>query len=144
MQKKVSTLKLNWTVRKTKKEEPLHYLDFTIAGKSFKKQLGIEKEDYVSPLGYGPKTYQKEVYQELTLIKPSITKSKNVMIYVCPTCGDIGCGAVTAQISQEKELIVWSNFAYENNYEPPNYDWYKETPTFYFNKKEYFDLFEEK
>jgi hypothetical protein len=65
--------------------------------------------------------------QTLTLL-PAVTKSKpnrpgreyfdlatgRVMIYVCPDCGDIGCGAITAAILDLGTKIVWRDFAYES------------------------------
>jgi hypothetical protein len=38
------------------------------------------------------------------------------MIYVCPECGDIGCGAITAVIKDYGSSIVWSDFGYETDY----------------------------
>lgn len=38
------------------------------------------------------------------------------MLYVCPECGDIGCGAITVNILDLGDRIVWRDFAYETNY----------------------------
>jgi hypothetical protein len=35
------------------------------------------------------------------------------MLYVCPECGDIDCGAVTANIQDLGDRIVWKDFGYE-------------------------------
>ena len=32
-------------------------------------------------------------------------------IYVCPICGDLECGAITARIEREADEIVWRDFA---------------------------------
>ena len=38
--------------------------------------------------------------------------------YVCIQCGDLGCGAVTAVVKVDERQVVWSEFGYQNNYEP--------------------------
>ena len=42
-----------------------------------------------------------------------------VVIYICPECGDIGCGAYSVQIRSVSGEIIWEEFAYENGYEEP-------------------------
>ncbi|QHE95607.1 hypothetical protein ACKUFS_26620 [Pseudomonas cannabina] len=42
-----------------------------------------------------------------------------VAIYICPECGDIGCGAYSVQIRSFGSEIIWEEFAYENGYEEP-------------------------
>lgn len=34
-------------------------------------------------------------------------------LYVCPECGDLGCGALTCEASRVGEKIVWSKFGFE-------------------------------
>lgn len=38
-------------------------------------------------------------------------------LYICAECGDVGCGAVTAEIEVLEEQVVWRRFGYENSYE---------------------------
>ncbi|MPQ71041.1 MULTISPECIES: hypothetical protein [unclassified Pseudomonas] len=40
-----------------------------------------------------------------------------VLIYICPECGDIGCGAYSVLIRKSSTGIVWEAFAYETGYE---------------------------
>ncbi|MNJ39498.1 hypothetical protein D3C77_343730 [compost metagenome] len=40
-----------------------------------------------------------------------------VLIYICPECGDIGCGAYSVQIHKSRAGIIWEGFAYETGYE---------------------------
>lgn len=35
------------------------------------------------------------------------------MLYVCPECGDIQCGAMTVEITKTGNTYTWQNFAYE-------------------------------
>ena len=39
-----------------------------------------------------------------------------VAVYVCPECGDSGCGAFTLRITMTPGLVKWTHWAYENNY----------------------------
>ncbi|WP_091240688.1 hypothetical protein [Aquimonas voraii] len=47
------------------------------------------------------------------------TASGRVLLYICPECGDIGCGAYAARISEGPFGYMWESFAYENGYEEP-------------------------
>lgn len=40
-----------------------------------------------------------------------------VLLYICPECGDIACGAYAARITVADEAIEWSDFAFVNGYE---------------------------
>jgi len=46
--------------------------------------------------------------------------SGRVLLYVCPECGDIGCGAYSVRIEKTDNVYVWGDFAYENGYEEPH------------------------
>ncbi|MVT50074.1 hypothetical protein GPL17_06175 [Bradyrhizobium yuanmingense] len=43
-----------------------------------------------------------------------VGESNRVAMYVCPECGDLGCGAITARVSRSDDVVRWSDFAYEN------------------------------
>ncbi|AXQ48886.1 hypothetical protein ACLPJF_05960 [Pseudomonas vlassakiae] len=47
------------------------------------------------------------------------TRSNRVIIYICPECGDIECGAYSVHIRSSGDEIIWEEFAYENGYEEP-------------------------
>ena len=53
------------------------------------------------------------------LRKPADLPSGRCSLFVCPECGDIGCGAITVRITRAGDTFVWSDFAYENDYENP-------------------------
>ncbi|QVW26707.1 hypothetical protein KJF94_14715 [Pseudomonas hormoni] len=42
-----------------------------------------------------------------------------VLLYLCPECGDIGCGAYSVQTQESDEHFIRDLFAYENGYEEP-------------------------
>ena len=57
--------------------------------------------------------------KQLLLLEPPETKSGRALLYLCPECGDIGCGAYGCVIRREDDSYWWSDFAYENGYEQP-------------------------
>ena len=50
---------------------------------------------------------------------PAETEDGRVLLYVCPECGDIGCGAYAVKVRAIQGIVEWSEFAYVNGYEPP-------------------------
>lgn len=47
------------------------------------------------------------------------TENGRVLLYICPECGDIGCGAYAVRISRTAHGYEWKEFAYENGHEEP-------------------------
>ncbi|MBW7968820.1 hypothetical protein [Bradyrhizobium sp. BR 10289] len=44
-------------------------------------------------------------------------RGHRVALFVCPECGDLACGAITARVSHEEARVQWSDFAYENGHD---------------------------
>jgi len=40
------------------------------------------------------------------------------VLFGCPECGDFACGAITVFVSRDENSVRWSDFAYENGFEP--------------------------
>lgn len=47
------------------------------------------------------------------------TESGRILLYLCPECGDIGCGSYSVHVRQNDDCFTWESFAYENGYEEP-------------------------
>ncbi|MBB1287421.1 hypothetical protein HRH25_23810 [Flavisolibacter sp. BT320] len=92
----------------------VHYQDIMIDGQSLLDILEKGGEDLVAPFGkvYIP-AYAEKVMRIFQLREVSDLDDKRVMFYVCPECGDIGCGAITGKIVEEGDKIIWFDFAYE-------------------------------
>lgn len=67
--------------------------------------------------------------------------TEKILLYVCADCGDLGCGALTAQISFSENSVVWSDFAYENASE--TFEKYPNIGPFEFDKASYMNALEE-
>jgi hypothetical protein len=67
--------------------------------------------------------------------------TEKILLYVCADCGDLGCGALTAQITFTENSVVWSDFAYENASE--TLENYPEIGPFEFEKASYMNAFDE-
>lgn len=96
--------------------------DFLIDGKSLLQTL-VKTDgghsDFMSCLVSGfPKANQKALAKLLCKASPD-TERGGVLLYICPECGDIGCGAYTACIRKTDGGFVWENFAFENGREEP-------------------------
>lgn len=112
------SLQLQQAIRKgAHNKTEREYLDFVVSGRSLKCILGIENGDYATLIGYGVKReYDKQILSIFRLKEKSYLTSGRVMIYVCPECGDIDCGAITAVILDLGSIIVWKDFGYETGY----------------------------
>jgi hypothetical protein len=94
------------------------YLDFVISGQSLIDILGVNNLDLITPLGLDLFShYEKELTEIIATKRRSNLESGRVMLYICPECGDIDCGAITTQIEVSENKIIWKDFAYENGYE---------------------------
>ena len=112
------------------------FLDFVIDGQSLTE---LVHSDYVSALGWGDIEEQKKAILRLLLSAPSDLPNNRRSILVCPECGDIGCGALTAVIEEADGAIIWRDFGYENNYDDDSLDLerYKHLDSFAFDKHNY-------
>ncbi len=48
--------------------------------------------------------------------RPSELPDGRIHLYVCPVCGDLGCGAVTATVDRTPRTVVWRDFGWDVNY----------------------------
>ena len=113
------------------------YSDFYVSGIRLLDFLGWQDADYITPLGWGPAKYQADAVAELLQSrKPSLSTGRT-QLYVCPECGDIGCGAVTTRIERVGDLIVWGNFDFENDSEEPRLSEFVKIAPIYFEAAPY-------
>jgi hypothetical protein len=60
-------------------------------------------------------------------------------LYVCPECGDLGCGALTCDVRCVGDKIMWSRFGFENDYDDAMSDFisYDTIGPFEFDARQY-------
>jgi len=99
------------------------YLEIEVDGKPlvqhFAGRLGAHPSQ-LSPLGWRTAAAEhraKIVAHFLTEI-PSELESGRVPVLVCEMCGDVGCGAFAVRVDLEDGFVRWSDWAFENGYEP--------------------------
>jgi len=90
------------------------YLDYVIDGRLLSERIA---GDFVTSLGWGDAAEQARAVRRLLLDEPADVPNDRRSLYVCPECGDLGCGALSAVIENVNNQIVWRDFGYQNDYE---------------------------
>ncbi|MDD1531420.1 hypothetical protein C7U92_29690 [Bradyrhizobium sp. WBOS7] len=92
--------------------------DFVVNGQSLFAVTGAASFDLAGCLSVPQREpelslrFNDELAQRLTAVP--IGGSYRVALYVCPECGDLACGAITALVSRSDGVVHWSEFAHEN------------------------------
>ena len=73
--------------------------------------------DLASCLGWFVPEENAKAVRRLLLEEPADLPNDRRSLYVCPECGDLGCGAVSVVIEAAGDQIIWRDFGFENNYE---------------------------
>jgi hypothetical protein len=105
------------------------YLDFIVDGESLGVKLASIlgganlPADRVPVLVLDwPIGFPAEDYGRLAGELPASLPDGRVPLYICPECGDLGCGGVTAVVERTADTVVWREFGYQNDYEPFDQD----------------------
>ena len=90
------------------------FVDFIVDGRPLLFQLS--DLDAVSPLASDvpPAIFTEQVRSLLLEADPPLPDGRYV-IYGCPECADLACGAVTAIIQQDGEDYIWRDFAWQTD-----------------------------
>jgi hypothetical protein len=91
--------------------------DFVIDGQSLLERLG--GGDVMGALGvWEPEIEAAIGLRLLGQAAPDLPPDR-VALYVCPECGDLSCGAITASVRREDDRVIWRDFAWERDWEAP-------------------------
>jgi len=82
------------------------------------KHAGVHS-DFLGCFARGWDKLNAHSKKQLLLLASPEMESGRSLIYVCPECADVGCGAYGCKIKKEDGFYVWESFAYENGYEDP-------------------------
>jgi hypothetical protein len=96
--------------------------DFLIDGISLLDLLVKASDGHSDFLGCFARGWDRlnEISESDLLVKSKVQQqSGRVLLYLCPECGDIACGAFGAKVSKVDGHYIWQDFAYENSYEKP-------------------------
>jgi hypothetical protein len=129
------------TIGEQKKKNERTYFDFIVSGQSLRTILNADNQGLISPFGWGNNDYELEIIKEFRGQKIPQIPSKRLMIYVCADCGDIGCGAITADLEINDDKVIWKNFGYEDNSSEIDFNSFKDIPPFEFKRADYFEKF---
>ena len=91
--------------------------DYVIDGKSLAGLLEVGERDLVGRLDRDDWQSNAESVRVLSGEAPPELPEDRVMLFVCPECGDLGCGAITAALGRKGDTFTWSDFAHENSYD---------------------------
>ena len=91
--------------------------DYIIDGKSLAGLLDTADRDLVGRLDRDDRRWNAGGVRVLTGDQQADYGENRVMLFVCPECGDLGCGAITAALRCHGGTFTWADFAYENNYD---------------------------
>jgi hypothetical protein len=94
------------------------YADFVVDGVPLGPRMR-QVQDVIGRLGWGTMRSRQEALAVLLLEGDADLQSNRRAVYVCAECGDLACGAVTAVIERHGDEIVWRDFKYETEIDPP-------------------------
>lgn len=129
----MNKLQLKWKKRKGGiGQSERDFLDFVINDVFLSEKFG----DVVSGIGCFRQSESEKTIRRILLEEPADFPNNRRSLYICPECGDLGCGAVSIIIEQRENKIIWRDFGYENNYSNDIME-YEKIGSFIFDKKEY-------
>lgn len=130
----VSTLKLEWKRREGGGQTRRDFLDFIVDDQPLSELVG----DQISCLGWLVPEETAKAIGRLLLNEAADLSNNRRTLYICPECGDIGCGAVSLVIERIGDNIIWRDFGYENNYDGILHtEGFKEVGPFTFDSTDY-------
>jgi hypothetical protein len=134
---------VNKIVTVTAKKDEIAYLEIEVDGKPLAQHfVGRQGEhpSQISPLGWSSSSrdHRYKVVHQFLAQTQSELNSGRVPVLVCEECGDIACGAISVRILRESDRIVWTDWFYENGYEPGySLEWPIKPGDFVFNVDAY-------
>src|SRR5689334_19545610 len=95
------------TVKNQVRKHERSYVDFIVSGRALSEVFQTKESDMISMLGWWVNTdYEKRAIKEFLKQEPSEFETGRTIIYGCSECGDIGCGAITAEILDGGDKII--------------------------------------
>ncbi|HSH59172.1 MAG TPA: hypothetical protein VK988_05920 [Acidimicrobiales bacterium] len=99
------------------KKAERRFADLVVDAKPLYRVVRAEGFDYISAIWLDDPDIARLAVRRLLGDQPPDAPGGRVAMYVCPECGDLGCGAVTAQVNRTEDNVEWSAWGLQNNYE---------------------------
>lgn len=99
---------------------PVMYLDFTIDGDPLFSRLQAHVGGGLDFAGVIQDSWPIEsvaAIERLLGEAPGGLPDGRLSLYTCPECGDLGCGAVTARLNLEDDVVTWQHLGWQADYE---------------------------
>lgn len=91
--------------------------DFVVGGRSLFEAVGGAEQDLCGVLDCERHDRNRSAVACLSLEAPPPAPGGRQLIFVCPECGDLSCGAITCEVAVVGDEIVWRRFGFENDYD---------------------------
>ena len=95
---------------------PVRFLDFVIGGRPLYRYLrSHEYFDLVGCIWLEPewgRRWSANHLLELMLKRRSELPGGQVILYLCPECQEVDCGAITVRIEADDKVFRWTGWAY--------------------------------
>ena len=115
-------------------------VDFTVNGVSLLLLLAKGSADMMGCFVQGLSEANGAALVSLLGSRHDSDGDGRTLLYLCPECGDIGCGAYAVNIKANEGQVTWSDFAYVNGYGPASP--LLNIGPFRFDRGEYLDVVE--
>jgi hypothetical protein len=101
------------------------FLDFTVNGQPFRSLVGLAEygAEAVSETTRLMDDWPDGALAQLDALLGGQSDEfgdGRVALLVCHLCGDVGCGAISAEVVLDSGLVEWRDLGWQNNYEPFN------------------------
>ncbi|WP_409186127.1 hypothetical protein F9C11_18555 [Amycolatopsis sp. VS8301801F10] len=115
----MNRIRLVLAIRERRKHQrERRYLDFEVDGVSLRASVDTEL-DLISVLATDrPRDPQRVA--RLLGEAPGDAPDGRALLYVCPECEDLECGAVAAKVSRRGDLVTWRDFGVPEEDEADN------------------------
>jgi hypothetical protein len=98
------------------------YLDFAVDGERLGLVAASAGTDTISGLWLGSAEPGRSTVMCLLGESAPDAPQGRTSIFVCPECADLGCGHITAVVDIGPDVVRWTQFGYQNNYEDDIYE----------------------